>query len=106
MKRGDVWWTSFDPSTGSEIRKTRPAVIISTDVSNNHMRRVTVLPLTSNTSRVYPAETVVSVNNRLSKVMADQIGTADKSRLKTFICRLTDEEMSQVDEAIKLHLGL
>lgn len=106
MKRGDVWWTAFDPSTGSEIRKTRPAVIVSNDASNHHMRRVTVLPLTSSTGRVYPTEALVSVNNRSSKVMADQIGTADKSRLKSFIVRLTSEEMARVDQVIKLHLGL
>ena len=50
----------FDPSVGSEIRKTRPAVIVSNDTANRYTERVVVVPMTSNTGRVYPCEAVVS----------------------------------------------
>lgn len=83
MKRGEVWWVEFDPAVGSEIRKTRPAVVISNDIANKHLARVQVIPLTSNTERLYPAEARVSVAGRDSKAMTDQIMTADKQRLKS-----------------------
>lgn len=73
MKRGEVWWVEFDPSVGSEIRKTRPAVIISNDAANRMLAGVVVVPLTSNTSRLYPGEALVTLSRVQSKTMADQI---------------------------------
>lgn len=106
MKRGEVWWVQFDPSIGSEVRKTRPAVIVSNDAANRNLARVIVLPLTSNVSRVYPGETVVSVKGQQSKVMADQIMTADKVRLRGQIATLSKAEMAAVDDIIRVQLAL
>ncbi len=106
MKRGEVWWVQFDPSIGSEVRKTRPAVIVSNDAANRNLARVIVLPLTSNVSRVYPGETVVSVKGQQSKVMADQIMTADKVRLRSQIATLSKAEMAAVDDIIRVQLAL
>ena len=106
MKRGEVWWVEFDPSIGSEIRKTRPAVIVSNDAANRHLARVIVIPMTSNVSRVYPGETIVSVTGQQSKVMADQIMTADKRRLKSQAGVLAKADMAAVDDAIRVQLAL
>ncbi|MDN5923604.1 MAG: type II toxin-antitoxin system PemK/MazF family toxin [Xanthomonadales bacterium] len=106
MQRGEVWWVEFDPSVGSEIRKTRPAVIVSNDAANRHLARVVVVPVTSNTERQYPGEAVVTVGGQSSKAMADQIMAADKSRLKSRLGKLTKADLLAVEDAIKIHLAL
>lgn len=62
MKRREVWWVSFDPSIGGEIKKKRPAVIVSNDASNKFLNRVQIVPLTSKTDRLYPSEALVLAN--------------------------------------------
>jgi mRNA interferase MazF len=106
MKRGEVWWVEFDPAVGSEIRKTRPAVIVSNDAANRHMARVQVVPLSSNAERIYPSETVVTLAGQKSKVMADQIMTADKQRLKALLGKLNQADMRAVETVIKIQLGM
>ena len=106
MKRGEIWWVEFDPSIGSEIRKTRPAIILSNDAANRNLSRVVVIPLSSNTARLYPGEALISAAGKASKAMADQIMAADKVRLKDRIGLLSRDEMAEVEEAIKVHLGL
>ena len=106
MNRGEVWWVEFDPAVGSEIRKTRPAVIISNDISNRHLARVQVIPLSSQVDRIYPSETVVTLSAQKSKVMADQIMTADKRRLKQIMGKLSQADLLAVQRVVKLQLGL
>ena len=106
MKRGEVWWVEFDPAVGFEVRKTRPAVIVSNDAANRNLARVVVIPLTSNTERQYPGEAIVSVNGKASKAMADQIMAADKARLKTQIGKVDKTDMQALEDAIRVHLRL
>ncbi len=106
MNRGEIWWVEFDPAVGSEIQKTRPAVIISNDISNRHLARVQVIPLSSQVERIYPSETVVTLSGQKSKVMADQIMTADKRRLKQLMGKLSQADLQAVQRVVKLQLGL
>lgn len=106
MKRGDVWWVEFDPAIGSEIRKTRPALILSNDAANRNLARVVVVPLSSNTQKIYPGEALVTVAGQSSKAMADQIMASDKSRLKSQLGSVSKADMQAVEDAIRVHLGL
>lgn len=106
MLRGEVWWVEFDPAIGSEVRKTRPAVIVSNNAANRNLLRVVVVPVTSNTGRQYPGEAIVTIGGQGSKAMADQIMAADKSRLKSQLGTLSKADMSAVEDAIKVHLAL
>jgi len=106
MKRGEVWWVEFDPAVGSEIRKTRPAVIVSNDSANRNLTRVVMVRLSSRTGRQYPGEALVTVAGQASKAMADQIMAADKARLKGQLGTLDKTDMAALEEAIHVHLGL
>lgn len=105
-RRGDVYWVALDPTIGSEIKKTRPAVIVSNNSCNAFGSRVVVLPLTSNVDSVYPGEAMVVVNSTPARVLGDQIRSLDKSRLRSRIDTLSHEELAAVDEALRITLAL
>ena len=106
MRRGEVWWVEFDPSVGTEIRKNRAAGIVRNDAATRNLAGVVVVPMTSNTGRLYPGEAVVSVDGQSSKAMADQIMAADKARLKSQFGTVSKADMQAVEDAIRVHLGL
>lgn len=106
MKRSEVWWINFDPSIGGEIKKKRPAVIISNDASNKFLNRVQVIPLTSKTDRLYPSEALVMFENKESKAMADQLATVSKVRLFKRVGFLSEGDMRRIEEAIKIQLDM
>ena len=104
MRRGEVWWVDFEPAREGEVRKVRPAVILSNDLANEHLNRLQVVPLTSNTGRVYPSEAVVEVAGQSSKAMADQLTTVAKQRLSSRLGELSRKDLAAVERAVKVQL--
>ena len=111
MKRGEIYFANLSPTVGSEMDKRRPVLIVSNDANNNASTTVTILPITSNTSRVYPFEVLLNPEDsglsKPSKVQAQQIRTISKQRiLGDVVGCLSQELIDLVNDAIKLHLGL
>ncbi|MBN3951258.1 MAG: type II toxin-antitoxin system PemK/MazF family toxin [Nostoc sp. NMS7] len=111
MKRGDIYYANLSPVMGSEMGKRRPVLIVSNNVNNSAGSTVTILPLTSNVSRVYPFEVLlnpeVSGLTKPSKVQAQQVRTISKQRITGEVLNSLNEDMMVlIDGALKLHLGL
>jgi len=105
-RRGEIYWVALDPAVGTEIKKTRPAVVVSNDSCNTHGSRVVVLPVTSNVDSLYPGETLIRIKGQPGRALGDQIRSLDKIRLQSRIGSLTAVEMVAVDEALLVTLGI
>ena len=109
FQRGDIYFIRLDSSTGSEHSGTRPAVILQNDVGNTYSPTLIVATLTSKTEKkaAQPTHCLVEPEKlEPSIVQAEQIFTIDKSRVQNFAGHLTPEEMSRVDDAVKISLAL
>ena len=105
-RRGEVYWVTLDPSVGTEIKNTRPAVVVSNNSCNAHGHRVVVLPVTSNVDSLYPGEALIRIKGKPGRALGDQIRSLDKTRLHSRIGSLTAAEMATVDEALLVTLGI
>jgi mRNA interferase MazF len=105
-RRGEIYWVALDPTVGTEIRKTRPAVVVSNDSCNRYGARVVVLPVTSHVESLYPGEARVQVRGGPGRALGDQVRSIDKKRLGARIGTLSSYELSDVDEALRVTLGL
>ncbi len=97
---------SFDSSVGGEIRKTRPAIIMSNEAANAALNRVIVVPITSKASKLYPGEAMITVNGEQRKAMADQVMTASKQRLSNRLGTLNPNDLRAVEDALLFQLGI
>jgi mRNA interferase MazF len=97
--RGGVYWVDLDPTRGSEIRKTRPCVVISPDELNAHLNTVIVAPVTSR-GRPYPWRIDCRVQNRAGRVALDQLRTVDRQRLAGYIDFLPEQTLNLVLETL------
>src|ERR1035438_5072955 len=79
-RQGEVWLVALDPTQGSEIRKTRPCLVVSPDEMNDHIGTVIVAPLTT-TIRAYPSRAKVHFRGKVGQAALDQIRAVDKTRL-------------------------
>ena len=111
IKRGEIWLVNLDPTVGHEIRKERPAIIIQNDIGNKYSPITIVAPITSQgIDKVYPIEILLTSENsglkKVSKALFNQIRAIDKERLNKKIGKVTEETMGNMNEAIKISLGL
>ena len=104
MKRGEVWWINFEPSIEGEIRKKRPAVIVSNNAANQFLNRVQVIPLTSNVDKLYPSEAYITLRGKKAKAMADQLTTVSKKRLINQAGTVSNAELEGVKRAVSIQL--
>ncbi len=108
---GDIFLVSLDPVIGSETGKRRPALVVSNNINNEFSQTVTVLPLTSQPAKKhYPFEVLVPKGiaglTEDSLIKANQIRTVDKRRLVYLLGALSQNFLSAVDAALKVHLNL
>ena len=94
VTRFDVFLVNLDPTVGSEIRKSRPAVIISPDEMNSRIDTVIIAPMTTG-NRPYPTRVPVCFHRRTGQIVLDQIRTVDKLRLVRKLGRISDPEAEQ-----------
>lgn len=115
MLRGEIRLTDLDPTRGSEANKRRPAVIVSNDRANASATRlgrgvVTIVPVTSNISRVFPFQTLLpAAETGLradSKAQAEQVRSVTIERLGPVVARVSPPLMAALDDALRLHLQL
>ena len=93
VSRGEVWLAALDPTQGSEIRKTRPCLVISPPELHDHLRTVTVAPMTT-ASRPAPFRVRVTFDGRQGLILLDQVRTLDKSRLIRRLGQVTRPTLS------------
>ncbi len=106
VKRGEVWWVSLDPTQGSEIKKTRPCVVLTHDTLNRLRRTIVVVPL-STAAKPHPPVTIsVTCQGGSAVAVIDQIRAVAKHRLKSKIETLDRDELDEICKAVAIILEI
>lgn len=111
MKRGEIYYANLNPTVGTETNKRRPVLVVSCEANNRAAGTVTVLPITSNTAKVYPFEVFLDPHEsglpKPSKAQAHQIRTIAKERISSVALGcLGEQRLTAIDAALRLHLSL
>ncbi|MBO6536912.1 MAG: type II toxin-antitoxin system PemK/MazF family toxin [Balneolaceae bacterium] len=99
VNRFDVYLVALDPTLGSEIKKTRPCVVISPDEMNRHLNTVIIAPLTS-TRKKYPTRVGLSFQGKKGDIVLDQIRTVDKKRLVKKLGEVSGKAQSETSRLL------
>jgi len=105
-RRGNIYWVSLDPPIGSEIKKTRPAVVVSNDAANEVSSRVIIAPIIGKSTYIFPFEVGISLGGKKGKILLDQVRSIDKNRLGALIAYGDSTTIDHMDEALRIVLGL
>ena len=100
IKQYSIVLVNLDPTVGSEIKKTRPCVIISPDEMNKYLNTIVLAPMTKNLKK-YPTRVLVKHNSKKGMIAIDQIRTVDKIRIIKVFEKLTNPEIEKCKEVIK-----
>lgn len=104
--RGEVWWVALDPTRGSEIRKTRPAVVLSADALNRVRRTVVVVPLSTGPAPRAPLVVATPSAGPDAVAVCDQVRAVDKARLSKAAGRLLPADLRAVEAGVRVVLQL
>jgi len=108
IRRGDVYLVQFDPVVGSEVGKTRPAVVLQNDLANRSSPTVTLIPVSSKAERVFPFQVRIPAGEgglaRDSKALCEQIRTVSRDRLVQYLGYLPPERLVEIRAALNRHL--
>ena len=104
--RGEIWWVALDPTLGSEIRKTRPCVVVSARVLNERRRTVIVIPLSSSPRPSPPILIPLSCDGHPAVAVSDQIRAVAKERLRGRLGVVSDDELAQLEDGLRQILQL
>ena len=105
-RRGEIWSATLDPTVGSEIKKTRPCVVIGNNVANQHRRTVVIVPLSSSPQAAPPLMVTVQCSGQPCVAVIDQVRAVAKERLVRHIDNLSAEHLRAVEDGLREILDL
>jgi len=106
IRRGEVWWISLDPTQGSEIKKTRPCIVLTHDTINRLRRTVVVVPLSTAAEPHPPITVPVTCQGKSVVAIVDQIRAVAKHRLISKIEAISTDELDEVCQAVSTILEI
>ena len=104
--RGEVWWVRLDPARGSEIKKTRPCLVVGATILNERRRTVVVVPLSSAPEAAPPLLVPVACGKRKAVAVTDQIRAVTKERFASRMGQLSPEDLAAVEDSLRMVLEL